>query len=495
MISHPHSLPHRFPALEADGSIRVLDVICLPHHVSFDRSSVEGQTLEPDAAAAIARGAEKGAFVQVLNHPDINLDRLFVVLGHRREPGRADWTAAQAVEWWRASHVSGVASLSADDDTVVARFGDGAHGAVVELLRPDGTVLVRPVSAPAETVIAEADLGTASRGECHRAPALWEGTEQPEADRSPYKGFHEEVPLDESHISDAERGRYVVRDVVVELTPRIDWHMDPAGNRAWRFWLHSFQFADLPLRCYQELGLTGCLRRVVDIVLDWVASNPLDGESTADHAWYDMSVGIRSAIFAYVWQAAQREGMLDARQRKLLLESLEQHRQWLSDPPNYRSHSNHALYEDAGLFTLCARCPELEESRRWRHFAQERFLDTLRRHVDWQEGVHLEHSPGYQFHIRELLVRLREVSGIGGEELVRLIERLERTAAWFVMPDGSILPFGDTDRMTRPKFSRRRCPKVSPFWPEVDTRLFVTAARTSPSPAATTRPPISRRTS
>ena len=81
LISHPHSLPHRFPALEADGSIRVLDVICLPHHVSFDRSSVEGQTLEPEAAAAIARGAEKGAFVQVLNHPDINLDRLFVVLG------------------------------------------------------------------------------------------------------------------------------------------------------------------------------------------------------------------------------------------------------------------------------------------------------------------------------------------------------------------------------------------------------------------------------
>ena len=67
--------------------------------------SVEGQTLEPEAAAAIARGAEKGAFVQVLNHPDINLDRLFVVLGHRREPGRADWTAAQAVEWWRATHV------------------------------------------------------------------------------------------------------------------------------------------------------------------------------------------------------------------------------------------------------------------------------------------------------------------------------------------------------------------------------------------------------
>ena len=206
----------------------------------------------------------------------------------------------------------------------------------------------------------------------------------------------------------------MVRDAVVELTPPIDWHMDPTGNRAWRFWLHTFQFADLPLRCYQELGLTGCLRRVVDIVLDWVVSNPLDGENTADHAWYDMSVGIRSALFAYVWQAAHREGMLDAGQRKLLLESLEQHRQWLSDRLNYKFHSNHALYEDAGLFTLCARCPELEESGRWRDFAQERFLDTLRRHVDWEEGVHLEHSPGYQFHIRELLVRLREVSGIGG---------------------------------------------------------------------------------
>jgi hypothetical protein len=152
LISHPHSLPHRFPALEADGSIRVLDVICLPHHVSFERSSVEGQTLEPEAAAAIARGASTGAFVQVLNHPDINLDRLFVVLGQRRDPGRADWTAARVVKWWRATHVADVVSASLDKDAASADPADRAHGALVELLAPDGTLTVSAVSEAPRTV-------------------------------------------------------------------------------------------------------------------------------------------------------------------------------------------------------------------------------------------------------------------------------------------------------------------------------------------------------
>jgi hypothetical protein len=448
LISHPHSLPHRFPALEPDGTIRVLDVICLPHHESFERSSVDGETLEDEANVAIARRARTGAFVQVLNHPDINLDSLFALLARRRDRGRADWTAARVVDWWRRTHISGVASISVSGDTASARLGSEAAGALIELLRPDGSVVVRGASEPGET----SGPPPATPGR-HPEPALWEPSERAMGAPS-YQGFYEEIPLDDEHVGNAERGRYMVRDAIVELRPPVDWHMDPTSNRAWRFWLHTFQFADVPLRLYQERGLTDHLQRVVDLVMDWIASNPLDGPNTADHAWYDMSVGIRTAIFAHVWQAARHEGLLDRPQQELLLASLEQHRRWLSDPLNYQFHSNHALYEDAGLFTLCARCPELEESERWRAFAQERFLNTLRRQTDLEEGVHLEHSPGYQFHIRELLVRLREGSGIGGAELVRLIDRLGQTAAWFVMPDGSILPFGDTDRVTVPRFAR-----------------------------------------
>jgi len=99
LISQPHSLPHRFPALESDGSIRALDLICLPHHESFDRSSIDGDALEAEAEKALIRSASTGAFLQVLNHPDINLDRLFAVLGRVRDQGRADWTAARTVDW------------------------------------------------------------------------------------------------------------------------------------------------------------------------------------------------------------------------------------------------------------------------------------------------------------------------------------------------------------------------------------------------------------
>ena len=244
---------------------------------------------------------------------------------------------------------------------------------------------------------------------------------------------------------------------VVELTPPIDWHMDPTGNRAWRFWLHTFQFADLPLRCYQELGLTGCLRRVVDIVLDWVVSNPLDGENTADHAWYDMSVGIRSALFAYVWQAAQREGMLDAGQRKLLLESLEQHRQWLSDrsqlqvPQQPRLIRRRRAYSRSAPAALSWRRADAGgTSRRSGSWTRCAATWTGRKAFIWSTRRDTSSTSA------SCWFAFAKYPGSGAPELVRLIERLERTAAWFVMPDGSILPFGDTDRMTRPKFSRGR---------------------------------------
>jgi len=273
--------------------------------------------------------------------------------------------------------------------------------------------------------------------------------------RPPYRGFFEELALDERRLAEVAEHRYVVRGTTTELRPPVDWHMDEGNSLAWRFWFHTFQFLDIPLRLYAERGEVEYLRRALALALDWVRANPTGGASTADHAWYDMAVGVRAAFFAYLWEASCHEGVLVPDAHGALRASLETHAAWLSKPGNYRPHSNHGLYEDAGLFVLGSRCRELPDSEAWRELAEQRFLETLARHVDAEEGVHLEQSPAYQFYIRELLERLHTTTGIGGSRLARLIERMERAAEWMVLPDGSILPFGDTDRMDIPAFARR----------------------------------------
>lgn len=139
-ISHAHLHPHRFAALAADGVIEPGRVICLPHHESLDRTTKPGDANTGNVLAAAEIYQRAGGLMQVLNHPDINLDELTETLGALPQEGRLDWTAAEAADWWRRTHVGAELSLEqARDGAVTLRSRRGVRGAVLELLDPDGS--------------------------------------------------------------------------------------------------------------------------------------------------------------------------------------------------------------------------------------------------------------------------------------------------------------------------------------------------------------------
>jgi Heparinase II/III-like protein/Heparinase II/III N-terminus len=260
-------------------------------------------------------------------------------------------------------------------------------------------------------------------------------------------------------VSDADRenlaaDRYTVRGEEIDLVRPIDWQMDPHDNQSWRFWFHTLQFLDVPLRVYEDEGDLDALAKARDIALDWVSGNPIGGERTGDFAWYDMGTGVRAAFLGYVWRETRRNGLLDPEQETDLTAALRLHARWLSDEKNYTPHSNHGLFEDAGLYVMGAYAGELPDAAGWRDLAERRFLETLSRHIEFDEGVHKEHSPGYQMYIRDLVKQLREQGGIGGDRIAGLLERLDAAAGWMVMPDGTMSPFGDTDMIEAPAFAR-----------------------------------------
>jgi hypothetical protein len=248
--------------------------------------------------------------------------------------------------------------------------------------------------------------------------------------------------------------RYTVRGTVVQLVPPIDWRMDPYDNLNWRFWFHAMQHLDVPLRIYELDDDLEALAKARDMMLDWVSANPIGGERTGDYAWFDMSAGIRAAFLGYVWRECRRRDLLDSDQENELTESLRVHARWLSDAENYTGETNHGLFQDAGLYLMGAYAAGLPESAEWREFAQDRFLATLERHVEFDEGVHKEQSPSYHFYIRDVVKRLNEHAGIGGERLAELVRKLDQAAGWMVMPDGRMTPFGDTDLEEAPAFVR-----------------------------------------
>lgn len=139
LIQHAHFHPHRFAALGPDGEIEVKRIICLPHHESFDLSTTPGDINAERVGELPTLWGEPGGFVQVLNHPDINVDLLFEALATLPGDGHVEWTAAQASDWWRRTHVSGELTFERRDaESVTVESRIGVYGAVLELRGPDG---------------------------------------------------------------------------------------------------------------------------------------------------------------------------------------------------------------------------------------------------------------------------------------------------------------------------------------------------------------------
>lgn len=139
-ISHSHLHPHRFAALRADGTIEPSRIICLPHHESLDRSTRPGDANVEGVLAAAENYRRAGGLMQVLNHPDLNLEQLAEILRRLPSAGRLDWTAAEAADWWRRSHVRSELRLDQrPDGGATLTSARGVRGAVLELLQPDGS--------------------------------------------------------------------------------------------------------------------------------------------------------------------------------------------------------------------------------------------------------------------------------------------------------------------------------------------------------------------
>jgi len=138
-ISHSHLHPHRFAALRPDGTIEPSHVVCLPHHESLDRSTTPGDANVDGVLAAAESYRRAGGLMQVLNHPDLNLEELTDVLRRLPTEGRLDWTAAEAAAWWRRTHVLSDLRLDQGNGAVTLTSAHGVRGAVLELLHPDGS--------------------------------------------------------------------------------------------------------------------------------------------------------------------------------------------------------------------------------------------------------------------------------------------------------------------------------------------------------------------
>lgn len=218
------------------------------------------------------------------------------------------------------------------------------------------------------------------------------------------------------------------------------------GNAARNFHLHAWDPLNDLLLAHSASGEHRYFEESFRLIEDWTRRFPeWKGEEQPMYAWYDMAVGMRAQRLAYVLDAGERLGLLDAPMSARLHAALEQHRLYLAEDENIIFGNNHGFYQVVGQLAMARRFAHASPAMAHAKVLGE---SRLRRMIDAQftrEGIHREHSPDYH---RMVYVSLRGVVAEGlidSGDLSDMIRRIEEALAWFVTPDGTLARFGDSD--------------------------------------------------
>lgn len=223
----------------------------------------------------------------------------------------------------------------------------------------------------------------------------------------------------------------------------VAWSADPYSDRSWRLWLNTLQPLDAVLAAHAKTGDERYLRFAEQLACDWISQNPV-GRRSNPFAWYDMAVGLRALKLAYLTDAAARDPETDPETLVHLLGGSWTHGWHLAQERNFNAETNHGIYQAVGLLALGRSLPELNGAEAWRQLGEER-LRTMFAKFFAQEGVHLEHSPGYHLSMTRLLIAVLESGLTTDSTLVSLRSIAEKSLAWMVAPDGRLPRLGDTD--------------------------------------------------
>jgi hypothetical protein len=274
---------------------------------------------------------------------------------------------------------------------------------------------------------------------------------------------------------------------VTDMRPPINFDDQPRPHACD---LHSWEPIGYALRAHEVLGDRRYLDLATDYVFDWLNRywRPVSGNSAAEHldqliadsstfAWYDMAVGRRIFRLAYLLDVLARDPAIEETTVKTLWRALQFHHAVLHREHFFRAHSNHGIHQALGQLAAARRFFHMPESAPQYALARDRLLQLLDAHFT-PDGAHKEHSPGYHYGLMVSFVGAAASGLLTEAALKDRVRAMEEVLSWMIMPNGVIVPIGDTD----PKDMVRSIPFVSQITSEA-LRYQMTAGVLGTPPA------------
>ncbi len=264
----------------------------------------------------------------------------------------------------------------------------------------------------------------------------------------------------------------------VRIEAPLAWDELCAENRSWHFHLQSWDPIATVLAAYDQTPTPAYLGWALELAADWARAFR-DPGVPSPFAWYDMALGLRAYRLAYLVDVAARIDSVGDEEIAWLLGAADIHRELLASDETFAAHSNHGFYQAAGQLALARRLSDLAGMDEAQAQATERFHLLMEGHFS-DDGIHLEHSPEYQW------ILMQSLSGMIGSGLVEdpwivaLFARIQESMAWFVVPDGRLAMFGDSTSR-EPKI--RRLDRIT----DEALRFVATSGAEGHAPAESTR--------
>ena len=238
---------------------------------------------------------------------------------------------------------------------------------------------------------------------------------------------------------------FLSQGVRIKIGNPMNWPDFSKYSRSVRYKVQAWGLLDAILT-YESISKNDKMYRTAySHIIDWVKHFVLEFQDD-DFAWYDMAVGQRATKLAYIIRRAIEEEE-EIKDIAALIVTAELHIRELMEEEKIAMHSNHGLFQMAGLLSLGKLLPFLTSSDSASTFAINKIRIMLEEHFT-EDYLHKEHSPMYHIFMTNYVSLLLN-SGFMAEstEFIHLAEGAVEAAKWFAMPNQNILPFGDTPQI------------------------------------------------
>ena len=222
-----------------------------------------------------------------------------------------------------------------------------------------------------------------------------------------------------------------------------NWSLYIQHSRNVRYKVHSWVMLDSLLVVDSLTEGQEYLKLAVEIADDWINHFVILSEKD-DFAWYDMAVGQRATKLSYMLRRLiQIHAPADQIFRFILASKI--HFSELLDEGRIAIHSNHGLFQMAGLLSLSHNLTWMSKSNGAFQFAERILQKMLNEHFAG-DGLHLEHSPDYHLYMVNHLQSLKDSGWLSQnlDSVLVLLNSIVDAADWMCTPNHYVIPIGDT---------------------------------------------------